>query len=95
MTSVLQVIGDPITEGMVPPMTLHPQDAAELDRIREAKTAARDIIAWETRVARRAVDRGALQDEIADRLGVSQVMVHKILNRDLDHPDEHADDRAG
>jgi len=68
---------------------LTPEDRAELEQIRAAREREREISRWETRVARRAVDRGALYREIGEVLGVSEPMVHKILNRRFrDNEDE-------
>jgi len=100
VTSVLLTIGDPITEGMVPPMVLHPEDDAELDRIYEAKLRSKqqrsEIREWETRVVRRALSREGFtttQEEVGAKLHVAQEMVYKILRRD-DQDDGGGDDAA-
>ena len=61
---------------------LEPEDAAELDRIRDAKQQAREIAEWERRVVLRARRNGATQEEIGRRLGISQQAVFKIEQRD-------------
>ena len=60
---------------------LTPETAAELDRVAAAKREARKLPEWERRVVARAIAEGATQHEIAQRLGISQVMVSKVLRR--------------